>query len=91
MEGCRILVTVPACLEILLLSPSNQAWARRIRYAILDEVREGALVDQSTCDRRRGRDRGTPCCGVWLPGRASGALVTPVSPSLPCLLSLPSP
>lgn len=39
VEGCRILVTVPACLEILLLSPSSQAWVRRIRYAILDEVR----------------------------------------------------
>ncbi|KAL4440400.1 hypothetical protein ABPG75_003401 [Micractinium tetrahymenae] len=38
VEGCRILVTVPACLEILLLSPSSQEWVRRVRYAILDEV-----------------------------------------------------
>ncbi|PRW57760.1 DEAD DEAH box [Chlorella sorokiniana] len=37
-ETCRILVTVPACLEILLLSPTSQPWVRRIRYAILDEV-----------------------------------------------------
>ena len=34
-----MLVTVPACLEILLLGPTSQNWARRIRYVILDEAR----------------------------------------------------
>ncbi|XP_062992094.1 probable ATP-dependent RNA helicase DDX60 isoform X2 [Elgaria multicarinata webbii] len=34
----QILVTVPQCLEILLLSPHRQAWAEKIRYVIFDEV-----------------------------------------------------
>ncbi|XP_006864613.1 PREDICTED: probable ATP-dependent RNA helicase DDX60-like [Chrysochloris asiatica] len=36
--NCRILVTVPQCLEILLLSPHQQNWVKRIRYVIFDEV-----------------------------------------------------
>lgn len=40
----QILVTVPACLEILLLSPSQQAWCSRLRYVILDEVIVTLLV-----------------------------------------------
>lgn len=40
VEGCRILVTVPACLELLLLGPTSQPWVRRVRYAILDEARQ---------------------------------------------------
>ncbi len=42
VEKCRILVTVPACLEILLLSPSAQERVRNIRYVILDEVSLGS-------------------------------------------------
>jgi superfamily II RNA helicase len=38
MSGCRILVTVPQCMEILLLSPSHQRWCQRIKYAIFDEI-----------------------------------------------------
>ncbi|UJR11193.1 hypothetical protein I4U23_015374 [Adineta vaga] len=38
MDACRILVTVPQCMEILLLSPSHQRWCQRIRYAIFDEI-----------------------------------------------------
>ncbi|XP_060134670.1 probable ATP-dependent RNA helicase DDX60 isoform X2 [Zootoca vivipara] len=34
----QILVTVPQCLEILLLSPRHQDWAKKIRYVIFDEV-----------------------------------------------------
>ncbi|XP_003223762.3 probable ATP-dependent RNA helicase DDX60 [Anolis carolinensis] len=34
----QILVTVPQCLEILLLSPRRQEWAKKIRYVIFDEV-----------------------------------------------------
>ncbi|XP_015423966.1 PREDICTED: probable ATP-dependent RNA helicase DDX60 [Myotis davidii] len=36
--NCQILVTVPQCLEILLLSPRNQKWVKRMRYVIFDEV-----------------------------------------------------
>nr|XP_020661135.1 probable ATP-dependent RNA helicase DDX60 isoform X1 [Pogona vitticeps]XP_020661137.1 probable ATP-dependent RNA helicase DDX60 isoform X1 [Pogona vitticeps]XP_020661138.1 probable ATP-dependent RNA helicase DDX60 isoform X1 [Pogona vitticeps] len=36
--NCQILVTVPQCLEILLLSPHRQEWAKKIRYVIFDEV-----------------------------------------------------
>ncbi|KAI8484114.1 putative ATP-dependent RNA helicase ddx60, partial [Branchiostoma belcheri] len=34
----QILVTVPQCLEILLLAPHRQKWAQKIRYVIFDEV-----------------------------------------------------
>ncbi|XP_039731718.1 probable ATP-dependent RNA helicase DDX60 [Pteropus medius] len=36
--NCQILVTVPQCLEILLLSPHRQQWVKRMRYVIFDEV-----------------------------------------------------
>ncbi|KAG8453849.1 hypothetical protein GDO86_000465 [Hymenochirus boettgeri] len=36
--NCQILVTVPQCLEILLLSPHRQAWVKKIKYVIFDEV-----------------------------------------------------
>ncbi|XP_028932417.1 probable ATP-dependent RNA helicase DDX60 isoform X2 [Ornithorhynchus anatinus] len=36
--NCQILVTVPECLEILLLAPQHQQWAQKIRYVIFDEV-----------------------------------------------------
>ena len=38
MNSCRILVTVPQCMEILLLSPNHQRWCQRIKYAIFDEI-----------------------------------------------------
>ncbi|CAF0733868.1 unnamed protein product [Adineta steineri] len=38
MDSCRILVTVPQCMEILLLSLTHQQWCQRIRYAIFDEI-----------------------------------------------------
>ena len=38
--GCRVLVTIPACLEDLLLTAAaaHQEWVGRIRYAVFDEV-----------------------------------------------------
>ena len=36
--NCQILVTVPQCLEILLLSPRRTKWIQNIRYVIFDEV-----------------------------------------------------
>lgn len=44
----RILVTVPACLEILLFSPAHRDWVSRLRYVIFDEVhcmREGGVKE----------------------------------------------
>jgi superfamily II RNA helicase len=38
LQTCRILVTVPDCLEMLLLSPNHQRWCQRIRYCIFDEI-----------------------------------------------------
>ena len=38
VEACRILITVPACLESLLMSPASQEWVQRVRYVILDEA-----------------------------------------------------
>ena len=55
MEKCRILVTVPACLEILLLSPSSQERVRNIRYVILDEVSRAGI-----CTHKARPPPGTP-------------------------------
>lgn len=38
VHTCQVLVTVPQCFEILLLSPHLQDWASRIQYVIFDEV-----------------------------------------------------
>ena len=38
MDTCRILVTVPQCMEILLLSPSHQRWCQNMKYVIFDEI-----------------------------------------------------
>ncbi len=39
-ESCQILVTVPECLDILLLSPTKagQNWAKKIKWILFDEV-----------------------------------------------------
>ena len=39
----QILVTVPECLEILLLSPERLSWSKNLRYVIFDEVDSPAL------------------------------------------------
>ncbi|CAF1179344.1 unnamed protein product [Adineta steineri] len=38
VDDCKILVTVPQCLEILLLSSSYQSWCQKIQYCIFDEI-----------------------------------------------------
>ncbi|KFO79330.1 putative ATP-dependent RNA helicase DDX60, partial [Cuculus canorus] len=38
VTNSQILVTVPQCLEILMLSPRTQKWTKRIQYVIFDEV-----------------------------------------------------
>eukprot|EP01117_Protostelium_nocturnum_P008579 TRINITY_DN3080_c0_g1_i1.p1 TRINITY_DN3080_c0_g1~~TRINITY_DN3080_c0_g1_i1.p1 ORF type:complete len:1199 (+),score=227.85 TRINITY_DN3080_c0_g1_i1:3206-6802(+) len=38
MDNCQILITVPACLEILLLSHTRKEWVKRIKWIIFDEV-----------------------------------------------------
>jgi hypothetical protein len=39
VTNCQILVTVPACLEILMLAPTlENTWKRRLSYVVLDEV-----------------------------------------------------
>lgn len=39
-----MLITVPACFEILLLAPCHQVWVTRIRYVIFDEVGLGLFL-----------------------------------------------
>lgn len=39
-----MLITVPACFEILLLAPYHQVWVTRIRYVIFDEVGLGLFL-----------------------------------------------
>ncbi len=47
---CRILVTVPQCFEILLLSPAQQkTWTPRIRYVIFDEIHSIGEVSGGAC------------------------------------------
>lgn len=36
--NCEVLVTVPECLEILMLYPERVKWASSVRYMIFDEV-----------------------------------------------------
>ncbi|KAL0478301.1 hypothetical protein AKO1_008520 [Acrasis kona] len=38
MLSCQVLITNPACLEILMLSPNSTKWKNRMRYVIFDEV-----------------------------------------------------
>jgi superfamily II DNA/RNA helicase len=42
--NCRILVCVPQCFEILLMSPHHSEWAKKIKYVIFDEVHSIAEV-----------------------------------------------
>ena len=49
-DTARILITVPACLEILLFSSNaaHRRWVKRLRYVIFDEVhcmREGGIKE----------------------------------------------
>lgn len=34
----RVLVTVPSCLEVLLMSPQYQEWAKTLQFVIFDEI-----------------------------------------------------
>mmetsp|Transcript_4786 Transcript_4786/g.11350 ORF Transcript_4786/g.11350 Transcript_4786/m.11350 type:complete len:1865 (-) Transcript_4786:396-5990(-) len=38
LKECEVLITIPECLETLLLSPSSEMWTRCIKYVIFDEV-----------------------------------------------------
>ena len=54
-ESARILVTVPACLEILLFSTSlsHREWVKRLRYVIFDEMhcmREGGIKESGAAE-----------------------------------------
>lgn len=49
----RVLITVPACLEILLFSQAQREWVKKLRYVIFDEVhcmREGGIKEGGTVE-----------------------------------------
>ena len=41
---CQVLITVPQCLEILMMSPKRQDWVAKMRYVIFDEVRTKNII-----------------------------------------------
>ncbi|KAF9435528.1 hypothetical protein BGZ76_006111 [Entomortierella beljakovae] len=43
---CQVLVTVPAMLEILFLSPIHSKWAKRVKRVIFDEVHMIGSLDE---------------------------------------------
>jgi superfamily II RNA helicase len=45
----QILVTVPECLEILLLSPERADWVSRVRYVVFDEVHNIGAESRGEC------------------------------------------
>jgi hypothetical protein len=49
--NCRVLITVPACLEILVLSPANRTWVENIKFCIFDEVHCVAEADGGILER----------------------------------------
>jgi len=38
LKECEVLITIPECLETLLLSPESEVWTRCIKYVVFDEV-----------------------------------------------------
>ena len=44
--NCQVLITVPQCLEILMMSPKRQDWVARMRYVIFDEVSASCLLQK---------------------------------------------
>lgn len=40
MKLAKVLVTVPQCLEILMLSPKHEGWRQSLKYVIFDEIHE---------------------------------------------------
>lgn len=38
VSNSQVLVTIPNALEMLMLSPGNNAWKRKLQYVILDEI-----------------------------------------------------
>ena len=49
-DDCQILVTVPQCLDILMLAPSKEAesWRKNVRWVIFDEVHCINLPEEGT-------------------------------------------
>ena len=45
---CQVLITVPQCLEILMMSPKRQDWVAKMRYVIFDEVNTKGIPQSKT-------------------------------------------
>ncbi|XFF80209.1 hypothetical protein AB1E18_006428 [Capra hircus] len=46
-----VLITVPACFEILLLAPCHQVWVKRIRYIIFNEQETNDIPKTEQCQK----------------------------------------
>eukprot|EP01080_Neovahlkampfia_damariscottae_P000273 gene273-6688_t len=51
VENCEILITVPQCLEILLMSPSQYNWIGELEWIVFDEVHFIGLKDGDIWER----------------------------------------
>ncbi|EDL82748.1 rCG41175, partial [Rattus norvegicus] len=61
----QVLITMPACFEILLLAPHRQNWVKRIRYVIFDEIEKYGFPSDLALSPRESIQLYDTMCQVW--------------------------